>query len=386
MKHHHRVALMSVKLGKAAGMTEAQLWELFQAAVIHDIGAFSWREKESLLAFNLHNPWEHCTRGYLILNRSGAFQSLAAIIQAHHDHWAGNNPSGFRKNGIPLASRIIHLTDRVDVLIQEEKNILDQGPHILAQIRPFAGKVFDPELVALLAESAWQESFWLDLVSPWSAEQLVTLVPAPRVTDQINTLVDLARLFAGVVDATNPFTYRHSRGVAMVAELLAEKLNFSPADQSLLKIAGLLHDLGKLTVPVEILEKPGRLTPTECNLIKRHPYYTYWLLRPVWQNHRLANWAAYHHESLNGHGYPFHLTAPDLDTGSRLVKVADVFTALREDRPYRDNLPWAGIEQVFGRHIARQSVDRNIATVLFDHRHDIDYFWDELTSELLPKT
>ncbi|MGC8574942.1 MAG: HD-GYP domain-containing protein [Caldisericum sp.] len=102
-----------------------------------------------------------------------------------------------------------------------------------------------------------------------------------------------------------------------------------------MEIAGYLHDLGKLAVPKEILEKPDKLSTEEFNVVKSHTYYTYRILSCIPNFETINRWASFHHERLDGSGYPFRLSAFDLPLGSRIMAVADVFTALTEDRPYR---------------------------------------------------
>lgn len=379
MQHHHRVALTSVKLGIAAGLTGSDLFELFQAAIIHDIGAISWREKAALEKFDVVDAWEHCRRGYKLVSGCTLLKPLAAIILSHHDAWTGGNLSGLKKSSILLASRIIHLADRVDVLIDDRQNILDQGTLITNRIRRLAGQVFDPDLSDLLCEIARPESFWLDMVSTWGSDLLVDLVSPNQVQAEEGFITDIAHLFAQLVDAKSPFTYRHSNGVKAVAGLLAKQAGWPGQRRALLEVAGLLHDLGKLAVPAEILEKPGSLTEGEFNTVKSHAYYTYWLLRPVTTDFPLAEWAAYHHEKLDGRGYPFGKISTELDTGARIITVADMFTALREERPYRPGLPWREIRSIINEHASKGVIDPYLSQMLLDNQNELDQIWAGLS-------
>jgi HD-GYP domain-containing protein (c-di-GMP phosphodiesterase class II) len=103
-------------------------------------------------------------------------------------------------------------------------------------------------------------------------------------------------------------------------------------------IAGYLHDIGKLTVPTEILEKPARLDEEEMNLMKSHVYYSYRILDSVKGLETINMWASFHHERMDGKGYPFHFRGESLPIGSRIMAVADVLTAISEDRPYRKGM------------------------------------------------
>jgi putative nucleotidyltransferase with HDIG domain len=150
---------------------------------------------------------------------------------------------------------------------------------------------------------------------------------------------ELARLFCHIVDFKSPFTAAHSSGVAACAGALGQLSGLSDSESARLVTAGYLHDIGKLSVPLEILEKPGMLDEREIAVIRHHSYETYKILRRIGMDETVRNWSAYHHERLDGSGYPFHLSAPQLTYGCRIMTVADVFTALVENRPYRRGMP-----------------------------------------------
>lgn len=133
-----------------------------------------------------------------------------------------------------------------------------------------------------------------------------------------------------------------------------------------------MHDLGKLAVPAEILEKPGRLTPQEFAVVRRHTYYTYHLLEPLKVLDLIRVWAAYHHERIDGHGYPFHLVANELPLGSRIVSVADIFTALTEDRPYRKGMSVKEAFQIISDAAEQRRLDPSVVDILKEHLIQVD--------------
>lgn len=378
MRHHRRTALIALKLGQAAGLDPEELLKLMQAALIHDIGVISWQEKLQLLYLEVESPWDHCLRGEKLLMETQSLSNLAGIIGTHHDRWLGNNPSGLKGDRIPLLSRIIHLADRLDIMIADEDNILNQKVQIMQTLRGLKGNYFDPDLVDLLDDMARHDGFWFDLASPWEAYLLETIAPDPSIPAQWSYLTDIARLFARVVDAKSPYTYRHSRGVALLSRFVGQQLGLPMEQLEQLEIAGLLHDLGKLSVPVEILEKPGRLNESEFNTIKQHPYYTYWLLKPLTQTFPLAEWAAFHHERPSGNGYPFGKSGAELDLQSRIVTVADVFTALHEDRPYRPSMSWDQIAAVLNKLVQEGDLDSRMVASVLDNRILLEQVWDSL--------
>lgn len=378
MHHHRRTALIAAKLGRAIGMDSGELLALMQAALIHDIGVITWQEKLELFDLDIKSPWEHCLRGEKLLRANRSLQHLAGVIASHHDRWSGNNPSGIKGAHIPLHSRIIHLADRMDILINDEINILEQKAWIMKTLHGLRGIIFDPDLMDTLDDLAMHDELWFDLVSPWEAYILRSMAPVSHIPLQLEFLSDIAQLFAQVVDAQSPFTNQHSQGVALLSRFVGEQLGLSPEELEQLEIAGLLHDLGKLSVPTEILEKPGRLSATEFNIIKQHPYYTYWLLKPVTQVFPLADWAAFHHERPNGNGYPFGKCDVELDLQSRIVTVADIFAALHEDRPYRPSMSWDKIASTLKNLVQQGELNNYLVASLLDNRSLVNQVWESL--------
>lgn len=377
-KHHMRVALLSLQIGKAVGMDEQSLFRLFKGAIVHDIGAVKWEEKCNLERFDVNDTWDHCQRGSDFVEGIYFLDEVTEIIKYHHHRWDGKEGTVIRKDDIPLASRIIHLADRVDVLINDKMCILEQHENILKQVSSMAGIFFDPDLVAVLNTIGKVESLWIDMISPWIAERILGEIPSYNLNISIKVLSSFAELYARVVDSKSPFTNRHSHGVSLISQFLARQVGMNDNEIFLIHIAGLLHDIGKLAVPESIILKPGLLTKQERNIIKQHTYYTYWWVKPILPSLPLAEWAAYHHERLDGSGYPFHKEYYELDMGSRIVSIADKYTALREDRPYRQGLSWVQIKDFFEKEVLEGSIDGELLQVLLVNEKAVEELWCNL--------
>ena len=103
-------------------------------------------------------------------------------------------------------------------------------------------------------------------------------------------------------------------------------------------LAGALHDIGKVAIRNEILEKPGRLTNEEFAAMKHHAAYTYYILSGINDFDEIRDWASFHHERLDGSGYPFGKSASDLNTQERIMACVDIYQALIENRPYKQGI------------------------------------------------
>lgn len=133
--HHRRVTFASLNLGQATGLDGAELSRLFKAAIIHDIGAVTWAEKQTLKQFDVEDTLTHCLRGQYFVSESRLASHLGDTILHHHDKWGGGNPGGLAGDEIPLHSRIIHLCDRLVIKIRRDDHILGQRQEILEAIR-----------------------------------------------------------------------------------------------------------------------------------------------------------------------------------------------------------------------------------------------------------
>jgi putative nucleotidyltransferase with HDIG domain len=251
------------------------------------------------------------------------------------EHWDGKGrPLGLVGETISPFARIGLLAQVVDVFFTSA------GPAAaLEEVRRRAGIWFDPAMVVAFERIATPE-FWEALASADLEGKIVAIEKTRRViaVDE-DYLDDIAGAFAKVVDAKSPFTSGHSDRVALFSDLIAEELGFDDQRRRTLKRAALLHDIGKLGVSNQVLDKPGKLDDLEWAEIKQHPAIGERILSHVAAFAPLARIAGEHHERLDGTGYPKGLTANDLGLETRIVTVADVFDALTADRPYRGAMP-----------------------------------------------
>lgn len=333
-KHHKMVALVSMKMADFLGLSRDEKEALFCSAVIHDIGVSTSAEKARLMDID-YDAADHALVGWTRLKKSPLFFPYAEIVKHHHDRWDGSTSGGLKGEEIPLNSRIIHLADRLTAIIKNDKPAIGQEDELIKQINRLSGKFFQPMLVNYLKDMIMEESFLLDITSDFLPDIINDYAPSRTLDVDLNALMSIARIFAGVIDNKSIYTMRHSQNIANIAVWLAKEIGFSEEEAKMIEIAGLLHDIGKLSVPDEILEKPGGLSTEEFNIMKGHTYFTYHILNSIDEFDIISKWAAFHHEKLNGSGYPFHLKDGQLSMGSRIIAVADTFSALSEDRPYR---------------------------------------------------
>ena len=143
------------------------------------------------------------------------------------------------------------------------------------------------------------------------------------------------RMLAAAIDEKDPYTRGHSGRVAKYSTLIGRELGLSEEDLDKLRIAALLHDVGKIGVDDRVLKKPGALTTEEFELMKQHPVKGANIMRPVSQLKEMLPGIELHHEHMDGHGYPYGLTAPQIPLMARIIAVADTLDAMTTNRPYQ---------------------------------------------------
>jgi HD-GYP domain-containing protein (c-di-GMP phosphodiesterase class II)/DNA-binding CsgD family transcriptional regulator len=252
----------------------------------------------------------------------GVRRGLACAFET----WNGTGfPNGLAGEDIPLPSRIVFVARDAEVLNREGGE-----ERVRAALAARSGAAYDPTIAttflahtAELLDAAAPESPWEAVLArepepyPW--------VPEPRLDATLEAFADFA-------DLKSPFTAGHSRGVAALAAAT------SPVEAETMRRAGLLHDLGRLSVPNGIWDKPSRLTDVEWERVRLHPYYSERILARVSRLEPLAVLAGTHHERVDGSGYFRGSKRPEIPPAARILATADAYQAMTQPRPHRSSL------------------------------------------------
>lgn len=377
-QHGKRVARIAREVGTLLGLSLQRLDRLVCAALLHDVGVSSTTVHRRLLReANWEGRLVHCETGYRLLQPFTHLSVVANAVRYHHTAWV-DLPATLSEDDA-LDSNLILLGDRVDAMLQQGglDNPLFHRHDIVDAMLRLSGRALSPEVARGFAAGAACEAFWLAL-TPRHIDAYVRdlALPAWRVTIDFPQFALVARLVSTIVDAKSHFTAAHSVGVAQVARRLGEQVGLARDVLVELEVAALMHDIGKLCVPDEVIDKPARLSPVEFSLMERHSFETYQILSRVPGLERVAEWAGFHHEALNGRGYPFRCDAQRLCQEARIVAVADVFQALAQHRPYRGSCPTEEIARLLAGFVARGALDADLVALACA---DVDGSWQAAT-------
>lgn len=337
--HHRRVAIIAWHIGKSYGLDDEQMSRLILAAALHDIGALSIKERDELLKMDIENPHPHAKLGSYMLDSFEPFKELSKIIFYHH--WAFEDHKDYIKEigEVPIESYIIHLSDRIDIAINQNEPILTQTTNIIEEIQKRNNQLFHPDVCAAFLKVSTRHRFWMDIDNK-SMHELLDEVPHNTLELELSLdlLEDFAFTVSKIIDCRSKFTVSHSFGVSAVAHKIAVYAGKDEETCRKLRVAGLLHDIGKIGVDVALIEKDGPLTREERMHVESHAYYTSVILGATDGFSDIASWASHHHEDHKGVGYPDQYQECEITEEMDILSYADIFTALLEDRPYRTGM------------------------------------------------
>ena len=341
--HAKRVAYMSAVIGKKAGITDSELADLTACALLHDNALTEYIHNEQSAGINvLIHPEQtklgsHCTIGERNISSMPFYPRVKEIILYHHERPDGKGPFNKLSADTPFYSRIIHLADIVDIGFPPEKYGDGNGGQILSFIRKYQNIFFDKDIVSLFS-SCIGEGIVKNLKNDNIEMLLDSAFPEKNCVYGKNQIISIATIFAKIIDYKSVFTSTHSTGIAQKALRMAQYYGWDDETQAEYYLAAALHDIGKLAVETDILEKPAKLTDGEYKRMQFHAYATWEMLRKIEGFEQITEWASYHHEKLDGTGYPFGKTADQLSHKARLMACLDIYQALTEPRPYRKEI------------------------------------------------
>ena len=365
--HSKRVAYISLCLADYYNLSDDEKFDLCSFSILHDNGLC----EESMINASSQTPKAtninileqytiHCDIGETNIINFPFLTNNKNIVRYHHERFDGTGFFKLQGDEIPLMAQIISLADTVDNLFHFENISILNRAKICQFINDNEGKFYSKELVKHFNNLASKTSFWLDLQSINLEQKILDKLSDNIIDIEYEQLITLSSVFSQIVDANSSFTSRHSSGLSEKVEKMANFYKFSYDKVSKLIIAANLHDLGKLAIPNSILEKNGKLTHDEFETIKSHTYYTRQALEKLDGFEEIVNWAANHHEKLNGEGYPYGIEGNKLSFEERLMTCLDIYQALTEDRPYREGMSHEKTMEILNDQGSKGYIDFNI--------------------------
>lgn len=374
--HGKRVAYMSVCMAEKMGVSDDALRDLAACALLHDNALTQYINEEFYSDISNIDTLKvssdditprqlgmHCIYGEKNLEKYPFKTGVKDVILYHHEEADGSGPFEKKWTEVPLFARIIHFSDMLDAFCKAQKfdeDVFNKAVHFIEKNKD---KRFDSEVTKMFFDAFDKDEF-SRLGDEHIEEYFWEKVSCEKSFYSFNVLKDLADLFAKIIDYKSEFTSRHSLGVARTASKISEIMGYDKVICDKMYLAGTLHDVGKIAIGNEILEKPARLTDEEFAKMKNHAGYTYMILSKVDGFEEIRDIAAFHHERLDGSGYPFGKMADELTTLQRIMACADIYQALTEKRPYKDGMDHDKACEILKDMADKNWIDKNITEVI----------------------
>lgn len=340
--HSKRVAYMASRMGKVSNMNPQHITDLAGCALLHDNALTEYLlEEYSVKPRNGDDGRKlcsHCIIGEKNIKNIPFHSDVNEYILYHHENANGTGPFQKTSEETPIGAQIIHLADTLDLCFQLDQITEEKWDNIKKYLEKQTKQEFSEQVVGF-----FMSAFSYEKLKLLSRENLMDALAEEFPEDSReysdSQIFDFCNMFAMIIDYKSEFTSRHSLGIAQKAQAMGEYYGYGKETLTKLYFTGAVHDIGKLTVETEVLEKPDKLTQREYQHIKNHAMGTYAILSQIRGIDEMVGWASFHHEKLNGSGYPFGLTGDKLGNMERLMACLDIYQALTEERPYRESMP-----------------------------------------------
>ncbi|ACK41656.1 metal dependent phosphohydrolase [Dictyoglomus turgidum DSM 6724] len=361
-RHSSRVANISLAIANHLKLPEKSKYELVISALLHDAGNGNKNNN-----YNHKEISDHALKSSLFLSDIPFLERPATIIKYHHFSWNLGRGEFYQDEKIPIESQILNLAEHIDENYDKSKYILKEKNKIIKKIKEKGENLFHPDVLNAFYDLSQKESFWFEI-------NYDNITPKDFYCDiklDIDSFLLLSKAIARIVDYRSRIQVRHSRNVANISSFLAGNLNINDEKIKRIRISGYLHDIGKVALSSKILLKKDKLTRKETEYIKVHPFKTFLTLKNSIPFEDIIIWSSYHHEKLNGKGYPFRLKGNEIPIEARIVATADIYSALLEDRPYRKGVS-EKMAINYMRRLAREGyIDKDIFEVLYENREEL---------------
>jgi len=363
--HSMRVAALCAAMGRKLGFDDDTLSALCICALFHDNALTEYHLYKNEGVQYKKNMILHCEKGQSNVSWLPFKKDISGFVLYHHECEYGNGPFKKREGEFPHEAALIAAADSIDVAYQLQNVSAANLEALRGKISANAGLYSTKAATGIL----------LDVLDAGMLEKLrdgnisTTMdksLPRWEVDLSDPSVIKISGFISHIIDFKSIFTRKHTSQIANRAWLMARYYGYSEEDQAALFLASSLHDIGKIAVPVEVLEKNGPLNDEEFQIIKNHVRFTHDWLCNIPDFEKIRSWASNHHEKLNSSGYTFGKPEEELDFNSRLIACIDIYQAVSEERPYHSARSHADTMPVLYGMAAKNLIDEKIVKDIDD--------------------
>ncbi len=374
MDHSSRVGYILYRMMQCEGKYEDfELAEFALLGMLHDIGAFKVDSDSDILKFDMTDVMPHSIYGSLFIKYLSPFgDERSKILMYHHiDHKQLEDVKLENKQ----VANYLNLANVVDIYNNSIGAKFDY-----LRLKSYIGTKFSQESFELCAQAQKKYDIFEKLKNGQYKEELDDVFDNMMLSDgEKNKFIELLMYISGFGDEGNVINTVTSSCVAM--EIADRMRDVTEEEKSVLYYASILHDVGMLSVPSEIITAPRKLTPQEMETMRRHVEVTDQLLRGR-VNDKVADVVLAHHERGDGSGYPNHMENTQMNMPMRILQVADTITGLTCERPYHDPRPKEAVISILKNEVDHNKFHRGVVMTFVEAYDDIMSLVKKRTGEI----
>lgn len=359
MDHGNRVGYLTAKMMEMEGASAKEILDAYILGLLHDVGAYKTEEIDKLVQFETERVYDHSIYGYLIMKVSEVMEGKEDVILHHHTPWV--QLKEIKAENSQLAN-LIFLADRVEIYLRTKHKAIDE--ETLERANCFSRE--NMELFWKTEEKYNVQKRLLDGSYINDTERY--LYQAEFSEDELKKLI---RMVAFLIDFRSESTVTHTITMVSAAVALANLMNLDKQQVDEIYTGAFIHDLGKVAIPLEILEKPGRLDFDEMEVMKTHIILTSNIISGHVSDN-VYKIAIRHHEKLDGNGYPYGIKEEEMSIAEKIVAVADIFSALTGKRSYKDSMPKEKVISIMQQMAENHQIAEEVVQLLVNNYEAIE--------------
>lgn len=333
--------------------TEQEMVDYTMIGILHDIGLYKEDNVKNVSDFETKNLWPHSIYGFLFLKYLSPMGDKAEVVLYHHLDYNRHNLIQSRYMHI---IELLSLADKMDTFLHLKEESLEPEYFTKYRDTKFSGAALD-----LFRKAEERYGITENLVNGKYRDELNVLLAKRAFSEQYKR--GFLEMLVYTIDFRSEHTVIHTLATVHFAEQLGRLARVSGKDLRDLHYGALLHDLGKIAIPLNILESPGRLSDDEMKVMKAHVRITEMILEGVVDD-AVLQIAVRHHEKLDGTGYHKGLKAEDLTLTQQIIAVADILSALYGKRSYKEAFSKEKILEIMNSDADNGKINRNVVTSL----------------------
>lgn len=370
LDHGSRVGYLVAKMLERKGSSKQEVIEGYILGILHDVGAYKTEEIDKLSRFEIESVYDHSIYGYLILQLSEIMEDKIDTILYHHTPW-----KQLKKINTPNAqlANLLFLADRAEIYMRSRKQFIQR--ETLEQM-----DCFSEENITLFCRAEETYSIQQRLWDGSYINATEKYLYQAKVSEE--ELKKIIRMAAFLIDFRSESTVTHTITMVSAAVAIARIMGLKQTQLDEIYTGAYIHDLGKVAVPVEVLEKPGKLTEDEMEIMKTHIILTGNIINGHVSD-TVYKIAMRHHEKLDGTGYPYGIVEEEMSMAEKIVAVADIYSALTRKRSYKESFPKEKVVSII-RHMAEDNkISKEVVQVLLQNYEKIEAIVEEECREII---